>query len=157
MKSLTEYWVWDERLWISRKSPFFHLMRKIGDTLKVCWSSSSITYLSPLEGHINMIDKGVKLTKTDIKSAFRLLRVSPSDFDQLGFSFDNKFYFDKCLPFGASISFRLAAAAPSLTCWTQCLGMLRFLSALQFYLRLHNLHISRKVCNVNNASHLVLR
>ena len=30
--------------------------------------------------------------------------VSPSDFDQLGFSFDNKFYFDKCLPFGASIS-----------------------------------------------------
>jgi hypothetical protein len=28
----------------------------------------------------------------------------PSDFDQLGFSFDKKFYFDKCLPFGASIS-----------------------------------------------------
>jgi hypothetical protein len=45
-----------------------------------------------------------KLAKTDIKSAFRLLRVSPSEFDQLGFSFDNKFYFDKCLPFGASIS-----------------------------------------------------
>ena len=44
------------------------------------------------------------MAKTDIKSAFRLLRVSPSDFDQLGFSFDNKFYFDKCLPFGASIS-----------------------------------------------------
>jgi hypothetical protein len=70
---------------------------------------------------INRIGKGGKLTKTDIKSAFRLLRVSPSDFDQLGFSFDNKFYFDKCLPFGAS---------------TQCLGMLRVLSALQFYLRL---------------------
>ena len=53
---------------------------------------------------INRIGKGGKLAKTDIKSAFRLLRVSPSDFDQLGFSFDNKFYFDKCLPFGASIS-----------------------------------------------------
>jgi hypothetical protein len=53
---------------------------------------------------INRIGKRGKLAKTDIKSAFRLLRVSPSDFDQLGFSFDNKFYFDKCLPFGASIS-----------------------------------------------------
>jgi hypothetical protein len=53
---------------------------------------------------INRIGKGGKLAKTDIKCAFRLLGVSPSDFDQLGFSFDNKFYFDKCLPFGASIS-----------------------------------------------------
>ena len=53
---------------------------------------------------INIIDKWVKLAKTDIKSAFRLFKVPPSDFDQLGFSFDNKFYFDKCLPFGASIS-----------------------------------------------------
>jgi hypothetical protein len=53
---------------------------------------------------INRIGKGGKLAKTDIKNAFRLLRVSPSDFDQLGFSFDNKFYFDKCLLFGASIS-----------------------------------------------------
>jgi hypothetical protein len=34
---------------------------------------------------INRIGKGGKLAKTDIKSAFRLLRVSPSDFDQLGF------------------------------------------------------------------------
>jgi hypothetical protein len=31
---------------------------------------------------INRIGKGGKLAKTDIKSAFRLLKVSPSDFDQ---------------------------------------------------------------------------
>ncbi|CAG2231890.1 unnamed protein product [Mytilus edulis] len=31
-------------------------------------------------------------------------RVSPSDFDQLGFIFDGKYYFDRCLPQGASIS-----------------------------------------------------
>jgi hypothetical protein len=53
---------------------------------------------------INRIGKRGNLAKTDIKSAFRLLRVSPSDFDQLSFSFDKKFYFDKCLPFGTSIS-----------------------------------------------------
>jgi hypothetical protein len=45
-----------------------------------------------------------RLAKADVKSAFRLLRVSPSDFDQLGFIFNNKYYYDKCLPMGASIS-----------------------------------------------------
>jgi hypothetical protein len=36
----------------------------------------------------------------------RLLKflVFPGDFDQLGFMFDDKYYFDKCLPMGASIS-----------------------------------------------------
>ena len=56
------------------------------------------------------IDDAVRLVKrighakADAKSAFPLLRVSPSDFDQLGFIFNNKCYYDKCLPMGASIS-----------------------------------------------------
>ena len=41
------------------------------------------------------------LAKADVKSAFRLLKIWPGDFDQLGFTFDGKFYFDKCLPMGA--------------------------------------------------------
>ena len=53
---------------------------------------------------IKCIGTGGKLAKADIKSAFRLLRVSPSDFDQLGFVFNNKYYYDRCLPQGASIS-----------------------------------------------------
>lgn len=44
------------------------------------------------------------LGKADIKSAFRLLPVSPHDFDQLGFKFQNQVYFDKSMPFGCSIS-----------------------------------------------------
>ena len=44
------------------------------------------------------------LGKLDIKSAYRLLPVSPAEFDQLGFMFDDKFYFDKAMPFGCSIS-----------------------------------------------------
>lgn len=44
------------------------------------------------------------LGKADIKSAFRLLPVSPIDFKLLGFQFEDKFYFDKCMPFGCSIS-----------------------------------------------------
>jgi hypothetical protein len=32
------------------------------------------------------------------------LKIWQGDFDQFGFSFENQFYFDRCLPMGASIS-----------------------------------------------------
>ena len=47
---------------------------------------------------------GAWLAKSDIKSAFRLLPVSPEDYELLGFSFDGSFYYDRCLPMGCSIS-----------------------------------------------------
>lgn len=56
---------------------------------------------------INMIQdlgRNCYLFKMDIKSAFRLLPVNPLDFELLGFSLDGCFYYDKCLPFGCSIS-----------------------------------------------------
>ena len=40
----------------------------------------------------------------DIKSAFRLLPVHPSDFQLLGLRIMGNFFFDKCLPMGCSIS-----------------------------------------------------
>ena len=53
---------------------------------------------------VQQLGKGCLLGKSDIKSAFRLLPVSPNDFDQLGFFFEGEYYFDKALPFGCSIS-----------------------------------------------------
>jgi hypothetical protein len=53
---------------------------------------------------VQNLGKGALLAKTDIKSAFRLLRIWPGDFDQLGFSFSGNFYFDKYLPMGAAVS-----------------------------------------------------
>lgn len=50
------------------------------------------------------LGQGCLLGKSDIKSAFRLLPVAPEDFDQLGFCFDDKYFFDKAMPFGCSIS-----------------------------------------------------
>ena len=47
---------------------------------------------------------GAWMAKSDIKSAFRLLPVAPSDYELLGFQFNGKFYYDKCLPMGCSIS-----------------------------------------------------
>ena len=53
---------------------------------------------------VQELGEGALLFKIDIKSAFRLLPVHPTDFNLLGFQFDGKYYFDKCLPFGRSIS-----------------------------------------------------
>ncbi|XP_060111191.1 semaphorin-6A-like [Heteronotia binoei] len=44
------------------------------------------------------------MAKCDIKSAFRLLPVHPDDFELLGFKFEGKFYTDRALPMGCSVS-----------------------------------------------------
>ena len=49
----------------------------------------------------------VFMAKLDIKSAFRLLPVSPLDFELLGFKFQDKYWVDRCLPMGCAISCRL--------------------------------------------------
>ena len=49
-------------------------------------------------------EEGAWLAKVDIKSAFRLLPVSPVDYELLGFKFEGMYYFDWYLPKGCSIS-----------------------------------------------------
>ena len=42
--------------------------------------------------------------KTDIEEAFRLLPIHPQDYHLLGFQFNSKFYYDRCLPMGCAIA-----------------------------------------------------
>ncbi len=66
----------------------------------------TVTYTS-FDEAVAMVAKtgvGCQMAKTDIKSAFRLLPIYPGDFDLLGFFFDGKYFFDKMLPMGASVS-----------------------------------------------------
>ena len=44
--------------------------------------------------------KGALLAKLDIKSAFRICPVRPEDWHLLGFSFEDMYFVDLCLPFG---------------------------------------------------------
>ena len=53
---------------------------------------------------IQNLGQGALLAKLDISNAFRLLPVRPEDFNLLGFTLEGKFYIDKCLPMGCSIS-----------------------------------------------------
>ena len=54
-----------------------------------------------------VLGKGSFLAKSDIKSAFRLLPIHPSDYYLLVFFWDEKFYYDRCLPMGCSASCQL--------------------------------------------------
>lgn len=70
---------------------------------------STVTYtsLDNILEKISELKAPVKLSKMDVKSAFRLLIISPADFDLLGIQFEGEFYINKCLPFGCSIACNL--------------------------------------------------
>lgn len=53
---------------------------------------------------IARLGKGALMGKMDVKSAFRLLFLAESQFPLLGIQLAGKFYFDKCLPMGCSVS-----------------------------------------------------
>lgn len=48
--------------------------------------------------------QGSFMAKTDIDSAFRILPIHPSDYELLGIHFQGKYFYDTCLPMGASSS-----------------------------------------------------
>lgn len=56
---------------------------------------------------IKVLGKDTYLCKTDIRSAFRILPVNPDDFELLGFQWNEKFYYDKCLPMGCRTSCKI--------------------------------------------------
>ena len=57
-----------------------------------------------MEGHLLELGRGAYLYKTDLARGYRQLRVDPSDWPLLGFTYDNRFYFDMCPPLGLRTS-----------------------------------------------------
>ncbi|XP_062591615.1 uncharacterized protein LOC134253122 [Saccostrea cucullata] len=56
---------------------------------------------------IKKFGKGALMAKLDIEDGFRNIPIHPSDYHFLGFLWNNQYYFDKCLPMGASSSCQL--------------------------------------------------
>lgn len=63
------------------------------------YSLQYITIDNAIEG-ILRFGQGSYLAKTDIESAFRLIPLSPSDYELFGMHWQGSFYYDKVLPFG---------------------------------------------------------
>lgn len=66
--------------------------------------SVSYTPFDKVIESIVLLGRNCECGKIDIKSAFRLLPVHPEDFVLLGFALDEKYFVDKVLPMGCSIS-----------------------------------------------------
>lgn len=66
-------------------------------------SVSYATIDAAIEG-IKRVGQGCFLAKTDIQSAFRLMPIRSQDHPLLGFSWQDKYYYDVCLPMGAASS-----------------------------------------------------
>ena len=80
---------------------------------------SSVRYTSFDDAVKRLVQLGRKTTmaKTDIDSAFRLIPIHPNDHPLLGFKFNNHYYYDTCLPFGASSSYAIFEAFSSALEW----------------------------------------
>jgi hypothetical protein len=53
---------------------------------------------------IKYFGRNAKMSKCDIEDAFRIVAIHPSDYHLLGFIWNNLYYYDRCLPMGASSS-----------------------------------------------------
>ena len=76
----------------------------------------STVHYATVDDAISLIKKsgrGSALAKTDIKSAFRIIPVHPSDYQRLGFQSKGKWYVDRCLLVGCSSSCRIFEAFSS--------------------------------------------
>lgn len=76
----------------------------INDFIDEAYCTVRYTSFDKVVEMISSLGRHAKLAVVDIKSAFRLLRVNPGDFDLLGFKINDNYYIDKCMPFGLSIS-----------------------------------------------------
>ena len=80
-------------------------------------SSVRYAFISEAITVIKTLGAGYFMAKTDIKSAFRIIPIHPSDFPLLGMKLDNQFYYDVCLPMGLSSSFAIFGAFSSSLEW----------------------------------------
>lgn len=69
---------------------------------------------------VKAYDQEALLVKADVKSAFRLLPISPAAFSSLGFYFDGFYFFDKCLPMGFSLSCTYFETFFTFIHWVMC-------------------------------------
>ena len=69
-------------------------------------SATQVTYESLSDAIVAIQDKSPNpyMAKTDIADAFRLVPLHPADYHLTGFQWQNKFYYDRCLPQGSASS-----------------------------------------------------
>ena len=58
-----------------------------------------------------------RISKADVEQAYRIIPIHPDSVHLLGFSWEGSYYYDRCLPFGLSISCRIFEAFSQAIHW----------------------------------------
>ena len=100
---------------------------------------------------------GAFMAKSDIKDAFRRILIHPSDYNLMGFMWQNQYYYDKCLPMCCSASCKIFQRFSSAVLWIlkEKLGVTHvtkilddfFFTAPSYASCLHSLHTLRVLCD----------
>ncbi|MES9882739.1 MAG: reverse transcriptase domain-containing protein [Sedimenticola sp.] len=78
--------------------------QSVNDYIDPTLCSVNYTHFDEAVEMVQQLGKNADLAKLDISSAFKLLPISPADFELLGIKHDGFYYYDKTLPFGVSIA-----------------------------------------------------
>ena len=76
----------------------------VNDGIPKEFSSVHYTTISQAIMYLVQLGSFTYMAKSDIKSAFRIVPIHPDDYHLLGMKWNGKYYFDHCLPMGASSS-----------------------------------------------------
>ena len=72
----------------------------VNDVISKEWCSLTYVSVDTIADQVFTLGRGTKMTKMDIKSAYRLVPVHPSDGPLLGMRWRNRLFIDKTQPFG---------------------------------------------------------
>ena len=126
-------------------------------------SLCSMSYISTDDAisRILALGKGALLAKMNIKSAFRLIPVHPSDRHLLAMEWKDNIYLDTCLPFSLRSALKLFNIMANLLAWIlEQQGVSNLMHYLDDFLtmghphspeRQHNLHTLMQVCHLLNV------
>jgi hypothetical protein len=75
----------------------------VNDSIDPALCKVKYTSFDKVVNMISELGESVRIAKSDISQAFRLLIVNPAYFDPLGIKINDKYYIDKCRSMGCSI------------------------------------------------------
>ena len=101
--------------------------------------NSQVTYdfIDTITMLVQQFGEGALMSKTDIQDAFRIIPIHFNDHKLLGFSWEGSYYYDKCLPMGASSSCQIFESLSTSIQWVmykkfQASGMSHMLDDIFF-------------------------
>lgn len=89
----------------------------LNDFIDSSLCSVKYTSIDQVTDSLTLMGSGALLGKIDIENAFRILPVYPDDFNLLGFTLNNFYFIDKCLPMGCALSCSLFEKLASFLEW----------------------------------------